>query len=369
MKRIFKIILILIAAFALILTMIWLIGRNQAIKNGKQPLTFREFLGLGTKKNNAQTVPGETSSDFGSGTKGSGANGETGGTNGTGTGTAGNPNFNDGSDNNISLFTNGSFNPSTGTIGGTDGTDTGNTDTGTIGSGGSTDTGNGSDTSSPGDSNTGSQPTCSDEDTNISFTTEELAQLNILQTRFYALAQSLHNDNDVATEVANHDAFTLKANQDLELYAYCETKLPALNQMGDNHLKLHVATPFWRSYYNDATIPAYVNARIGKTIPANDPAQDSLSLLTLTGLDVGHIQGVHDNNPDNPEGTTDILPGVSVIRGPYGLLTFSKPGAVPITGSAVGTYNGTDINSNNAKTGDTGILMPVVEKMLHINLW
>src|SRR6202012_388376 len=85
---------------------------------------------------------------------------------------------------------------------------------------------------------------CSQEDTTIDFTPDEIAELNELQNRFYTIAQTLHTDADVDTQVANHDAFAVKADQVTELYNYCESKLPAIT---DPHLQSHVATPFWHT--------------------------------------------------------------------------------------------------------------------------
>ncbi|MEO5646306.1 MAG: hypothetical protein ABIO57_00860 [Candidatus Paceibacterota bacterium] len=369
MNRILKIILTLIAVFFLILGIIWLIGRNKAIKNGAAPLTFRQFLGLSTKKDAAAILPGEGTSQFNAdgtpknnngsttGANGFGGDGtiDTSGLGGIGIGGTGNVN--------ISNFTNGttslagSFganNPITGNGSGANGS----TGTGANGS----NNNSGGDANSPGNSNAGSASVCSDDDITIPFTADQLAQLNILQSRFYTLAQTLHNDTDVETELANHDAFKNKADSILELYAYCESKLPAINSNGANdpRLKLHIATPFWRSYYNNPEIAAYVKNKTGVTIPTSDPAQDSLSFLTFSGYGLAHTTAVHDNNDDNPEvplpahGIDQLLPGVSLIRGPYGLVTFSSPQSVPTTGSSL---------------GDLDIIAPVTEKFLRINLW
>ncbi len=369
MKRIFKIILILIAVFFLILGMMWLIGRNKAIKNGKQPLTFRQFLGLSTKQNSAKTAAGEGTSQFNadgtpkntSGGDGSGANGlggngiDTSGLGGIGIGGAGNVN--------ISNFTNGISSPGGNLNGNTNPiTSTNNSGNSTSGNGTGANSSSGGDANSPGNSDSGSSAVCSDDDTNIPFTPDQLAQLNILQSRFYTLAQTLHNDTDVETELANHDAFKNKADSILELYAYCESKLPTINSdpSNDNKLKLHIATPFWRSYYSNSDIATYVKQQTGITIPATDPAQDSLSFLTFTGDTLNHVTTVHDTSTDNPESPLprsnidQLLPGVALIRGPYGLVTFSSPQSVPNTGSSL---------------HDFGIMEPVVEKFLRVNLW
>ncbi len=360
MKKILKIILILIVVFFLILGIIWMIGRNSALKDGKEPLSFRQFLGLSTKKNPTDTIPGETGSDF-TGTDGIGTNDGTNGngTDGTGINGGGGININGGGNVNVSTFTDGTTNPGTG--GGT-GTNPGGTDTDGDGIDDSDERpiegGGDIGTESPGDSDTGSEPVCSEEDLNIEFTPAQLAQLNILQTRFYTIAQTLRNDADVETEVANRDAFAIKADNALSLYAYCESKLPYINAAADNRLEARVATPFWRSYETNPTIPTFVLNKTGLSIAATDPAKETWTFLNIPALDVAHLTAVHDNNQDNPEVGAQITPLGQLfgerIRGPYGLLTVTRPQAVPINESAL---------------GDTHILMPVVEKILRINLW
>jgi hypothetical protein len=370
MKRILKIIAILIVAFFIVLGIIWLIGRNKAINNGTQPLTFREFLGLATKKNPVQTVPSTGSSDFTDTTGTGGTNGTGNGTGGAGTGfNSGNGGFNV----NSSTFTSGTYNASgtgsntngNGSNSGSNGSTTGTNTSGTNGTG--------ADSTSPGDSSAGSQPVCSDEDTNIPFTPDQLAQLNILQSRFYALAQTLHNDADVETEVANHDSFETKADSIFEEYAYCESKLPTINSDPNNdpRLKLHLATPFWRSWHDEVAtdIDPYVAARIksitGVTLNS-DPARDSLSFLTYIKdfyndpqQAYTHSQEIHDKASGEvalPANEIDrILPDVSRITGPYGLLSFSSPENVQ--------------NSSASSLGDFGIIVPVTEKFLRLNLW
>ncbi len=90
---------------------------------------------------------------------------------------------------------------------------------------------------------------CSDADTNIDFTQAEIARLNILQNRFYTIAQSLRSDSDVQTELSNYDAFQVKASQALELYNYCQSKLPLITNPA---LQKRVATPFWRDPAKDS---------------------------------------------------------------------------------------------------------------------
>ncbi len=331
MNKIVKIILILIVSFFLILGIIWLIGRNSALKKGKEPLTFRQFLGLSTKKPATETIPGEGSSTFNNGNGANGGNGTNGdGSNGT------NPNAGaggigiDGTGNvSVSQFTNGV----TGIGVNGSGIGNGNTSSGNNGidgSGNPTASGgaDGSiDISAPDDVSATVQPECSDEDLNIDFTPAQLAQLKILQGRFYTLAQTLHSDADVETEVANHDAFTNKADQVLELYSYCESKLPYINATADGRLKVHVATPFWTAYDSDPSVPNFVNQKVaGRTIPGTDPAVEGFSVLT-------YGQG---------------------FKSKYGLLDLTQRSYVEINGSAL---------------QDMDLLPPAVENILRINLW
>lgn len=348
MNKILKIILISIAVFFLALGVIWLIGRNSALRNNKEPLTFREFLGLGTKKAPANTVPDENGSTFTPDGTGNTTGAGTGDGDGTGTGDIG-AGANGGV--NVSQFTNGGTSPIGTGIGGVGiggNTSLGTNSPGTSGIGGE---GNGSGIAIeiPDGATTGTELECSDEDLNIIFTSEELAQLNTLQNRFYTLAQTLHSDTDVETEVANRDAFTLKANNILSLYAYCESKLPTIAATADPRLNIRVATPFWRSYQTNPAIAAFVGAKTSIGIPTTDPAVESFSFLNFSALNKGHMQDVHDGNKDNPETNP-------AIKGPYGLLTLTSPEFVPITGSAL-------------KPEEVDLMLPVVEKMLRLNLW
>jgi hypothetical protein len=313
MKRVIKIILILLAVFLLTLGIIWLVGRHSAQKNGKTPLTFRQFLGLSTKSSPANTIPGSTDTSLFTSPGAATAGGDGTGSNGTnGKGAAG-KGFNENTQ--VSQFTNKGISL-------TNGANVGLQTTTAIGSNKAA----GDNSTITSTSATSTAPVCSDADTTISFTADELAQLNQLQNRFYAIAQTLHTDADVATEIANHDAFAVKADQVTELYNYCASKLPLIT---DPRLQQHVATPFW----NDSSTDSLTFLSF-----ANDPAQ------------FAHLSSIHDNNPDNKDTTG--------IKGPYGLLSFSSPQAVPITGSAVKGSN-----------PDFSQLIPVVEKILRINLW
>jgi hypothetical protein len=83
---------------------------------------------------------------------------------------------------------------------------------------------------------------CTDADVNIAFTDEEIARLTALQTRFYAIAQTLHTDTDVKTELANYDNFKLKLDSITELNNYCVAQYPKIPASFE---KKRVPTPFW----------------------------------------------------------------------------------------------------------------------------
>jgi len=313
-------------------------------------LSFRQFLGLSTGAKPASTTSGTTSSNFDNSAVGTtGAGGANGGS------TTGNINGGSGTNGNgtgggsiiggavgtvqTSQFTNQGINP--GNV--TNGTIPTTTINGSTIAGGTIPTSTGGSTggTTPTGSTTGSTttiaPVCSDEDLNITFTADELARLNVLQDRFYTIAQTLHTDADVDTEVANHDAFTVKTDQVKELYAYCESKLPYIDAYEDRRLHKHMATPFWHEWYPSVTdINATFNAseiallQQGRPDPSEDQSfLDYISYCGGASGCIGHI-------------------------GQSGLLDYGQIQSVQITGSAL---------------GDTGLIMPVVERIMRINLW
>jgi hypothetical protein len=126
-------------------------------------------------------------------------------------------------------------------------------------------------------------------------------------------------------------------------------------------LQQRVATPFWST------------------------DSDSLSMLNFganSGLDAAHLEDIHDNNTADPNS-----PDTSGVKGPYGLLNFSAPVSVPINGSVLKTNSVTSITgplglgpSLDVAPGSPGgtvttrppdyqLLVPVVERILRINLW
>lgn len=273
LKRILTSLLIVIILGMLILGGLWLISRRQAEKAGQKPLTFREFFTVGYQgKIQAPGVNGELSSDFTPGGTGTGTKG--GGTNDVGSST-------DGSNVEVSQFTGGTITPTSGDFAGQQSFGRGNSfGGGTIGGGSDFGGGNGigNTPTTPTGSNpqapsnptntptTASAPVCTNADTNIAFTQDELDRLAALQKRFDAIASILHSDADVQEELSNHDALALKEARILEYTNYCEAKVPLL---ADPVLKRKIPTPFWHTN-NDSD--SYIAGTTPGTIDTNNLA-------------------------------------------------------------------------------------------------
>lgn len=231
MKRAITIITILIAIVAIFLTVSWLISRRTATKNNATPQSFREFITGTASPSTTPTNTGDLTSDF---------------TTDPNQSSPSTPSSRPGSQNgplttNTSTFTNAGVNPS------------GQTPTQSPSGGG---------VAAPGDINTtptppriatalpdGLDPTlaapaCTDADLNITFTQAELDRLQALQDDFYTIAQSLHNDADVQTQIANYTAFKLKQKNMDDLLSYCTQTLTP-NIPSTPRLKNRVPTPFW----------------------------------------------------------------------------------------------------------------------------
>ena len=231
MKKFLKILIILLLILAILLGVSWLISRRTAVKNGTTPPTFRQFLNWGTKTPTTTPNSGEVSSVFVDNNVASQSpQGSVSNTPGVA----------------VSQFTNPSSVP-TQTSGGQSG-------------GPVVPSGNGGTTPSPGADPTTTPPAqvppiipgpeCSDADLNIEFTPDQLAQLQALQNRFYAVAQSIHNDADVATETGNWSNFKGKVQKFTELYNTCLAKTvnpptPDSKVVTGAEYTVRVPTPFW----------------------------------------------------------------------------------------------------------------------------
>lgn len=241
MRRFITILIIVLIFVGVILLGAWYFARRTAQKEGRVPPTFKEFLSRDAGTTPINQNPGDLSSVFvddnlTTATPGSGT-----------TGTPGTQ---------VAVFTNTTSTPAQN-----------NTPTGPgsgNGSGGTTTT-----TTTTVDPTTLPPasvpptvpgPECSDADLNIRFTASELARLQILQNRFYAVSQSLHTDGDVATETGNHDNFKAKVDKITALYNSCiaySANLPVTSQY-----KKRVPTPFWHA---DPALGADAELFIGTT--------------------------------------------------------------------------------------------------------
>lgn len=247
MKKILTIILIILIIVAVITGAMWLITRKKASNAGKTPTTFKEFLstdtGLTPPDENENPLDGNFIDENNNGINDADESSSQGGSDDTDPGTR------------TSSFNGTPLNPSSsGSGSGSGGGNTGNIPNGS---------GSGDEPIDPTDTTPtiGTIPTrtlpikqntfrevCSAEDTNINFTSEELAKLTALQNRFYAIASSLHDDADVATEKANMDTFIIKELQLVGLTKYvCEDEGPKLAAAASTPpiMKRRVATPFW----------------------------------------------------------------------------------------------------------------------------
>ncbi len=263
MKRAITIFLIILVVVGIFLTGAWLISRRTAVKNSAPAPTFRDFITGDSGKGDTLTPNnGDLSSVFVDDNLG---NTDTVGVVDTTPGTQ------------VAQFTNGGTSPSGGSsgAGNTQGT-SGNGITTTTSPNGTTTTTtpgtvpgtviittttpNGTTTTTTTSIDPTTQPpstapattpgpACGDADLNIQFTANELAKLQVLQNRFYAIAQSLHSDADVATELGNHDNFLAKVTNTESLYLFCDqiVTTQGAGAITNPAYKKHIPTPFWHS--------------------------------------------------------------------------------------------------------------------------
>jgi hypothetical protein len=250
-RRIITIILILLVILAILLGLSWFMARKNAVKSGTTAPTFKEFMGIGSNTKLRKLGPGtELSTDFSIEKLSGGKSGSTTGNGNTTNG--GNTQTSIGS----SQFTNEPMSPAgSSEFSNSLGLRAGNKTSGasslggsgtfgagsTLSGGNSIGGGNGTGISTGGGS--AATPICSDADTTITFTPEEITKLNILQKRFMAIAPTLSTDGDVDTELANHDTLRAKYDQISELNAYCLEKSPLI---GNPVMQNRVPTPFWK---------------------------------------------------------------------------------------------------------------------------
>lgn len=298
LKKIIKVVAMILIVVTIVLVGAWLLSRRSATNNNRSAPSFRDFLGFGVQTPGIATNPdGSLVSQFNpDGTPISG----------NGTGSTGDNSSNDNSSNigtNTSTFSNGSPITPVGSGGPLTGGEF--TDPTTGGGTGSTTTTTGN-SSSSNSTTTGAVGTvtpgavCSDADVNITFTPDELAKLQALQNRFYAVAQTLHTDADAATALANYSNFKLKQDQLDSLLNYCVAVAP---RIGGAPYQNRVPTPFW---YNPADLPSRTNGNPVQIDPATGdpilplPANTPLGYLGVPGQIGGSIDVVYRSpGPEN----------------------------------------------------------------------
>lgn len=215
MKRFFTITIIIIAVIGIFLVISWFFARQTAQKNGTKPQTFREFVtGTSSPSSQTTTTPSTTSSVF---------------TQEQETQTAGETQS---VVTRSSIFTNTEITPNI------DSAPTQQENNSTVG------TSTGANSTVVGQTSSDTTPICGDADVTITFTPDELVRLKALQNRFYAVADTLYTDANVATEKANYDSFIQKIASINGLYNYCESHRVAVDTANPT-FKNRVITPFW----------------------------------------------------------------------------------------------------------------------------
>lgn len=349
-KIIITITLIILAVF-IILALLWYLSRKSAEKNGNQPMSFRKFLGFESKVQPPANYPtGEYGSDFTSDQNSNSNNSSSDNADKNQT-----P-INANSSTNSSNFTN-SFSSPTG-VGNNPGNSSNNSDSGSGSSSGSDLNNNGSNNSNnnggANDQNPinlpGSQElVCSEADVNITFTPEELAKLQELQNRFYAVAQGLYNDSDVAAQIANYDTFKLKQTHINELLNYCQNAAPKIT---NPIYQRKVPTPFWYEpadvHFNDV-YQNQITQQLGSL-------QNQLDALPNTDTNAAArqdlINQINDLSQDNP--TTSV---------PLGYFGIGFPGQI---GGLIKTPN--DPSHSYPDEGPRNGYRSI-EQVLRLNLW
>lgn len=253
MRRFITILIIVLIFVGVILLGAWFFARHTAKQEGRIPPTFKEFLSRDAGTTPSTQNPGDLSSVFVDDNLTTTTPGQ------TSSGTSGTQ---------VAVFTTTTSTPAqNNTPIGPGGAGSGNTGPGS----GSGNNGTTTTTTTTVDPTTLPPatvppaipgPECSDADLNIRFTPQELARLQILQNRFYAISQSIRTDGDVATETGNHDNFKAKVDKVTALYNSCiaySQNLPTNSQY-----RIRIPTPFWRADANlNADAEVFVAAMPG----------------------------------------------------------------------------------------------------------
>lgn len=235
MKKILIIITSILAIILLITVALWQKNTYDAKKAGKAPMSFREFIGFGSKTQNGTGTGGDLSSGFTDQANNT--------ANSVQDDTFNNSNalFNNFND---SIFNNAAIAPVVG------GSGTGAGTTNTIVSNGTngTNTTQGS-TTSASPTTTAITASCSTEDQTLDFTDSELAALQSLKDELTALNGTLYNDDDVAAATENYNSLSLLLDKFTEQKNYCKQQMPQLT--GDYAKRL--ATPYWNEPATNTT--------------------------------------------------------------------------------------------------------------------
>lgn len=226
MRRFITILIIVLIFVGVILLGAWFFARRTAQKEGRVPPTFKEFLSRDAGTTPTAQNPGDLSSVFVDDNLTTTTPGQ------SSSGTSGTQ---------VAVFTTTTSTPAQNNAPAGPGSGSGSNGTTT------TTTTTVDPTTLPPASvpPTIPGPECSDADLNIRFTPQELARLQILQNRFYAISQSIRTDGDVATETGNHDNFKAKVDKITALYNSCiaySQNLPTNSQY-----RIRIPTPFWHA--------------------------------------------------------------------------------------------------------------------------
>lgn len=236
MKRFISITIIILIVVAIILTGAWFFSRRTAEKNGTAKPTFRQFLsgdtdtGTGLTPNDGSLSSVFVDDNLSSATPGASV-----------TPTIGTQ---------VAQFSSGAYTPTT--------TSEGTATNGSNSSGNTPGSGVPGEVTAPGSTTvdpttqtpasvppTIAGPECSEADLNIAFSSSDLARLQALQNRFYALSQALRTDADVATETGNHDNFKAKVDKVTALYTSCVQYSQAIPT--NSPYSVRIPTPFWHA--------------------------------------------------------------------------------------------------------------------------
>lgn len=354
-KKIIIVIVLILLVFFITMSLLWYLSRRTSQNNGTPPMTFRKFLAYKTGLQSPEdTYNGEYGSDF---TNNGGYDPNS--SEFTPNGNPGNEygedsmNGEEGIKTETSQFTNSSTSPDGVNSGTSDNNGNNNGGVGYGNNGTSTGAGAGSGTGDNDDPikvTGGEERVCGEADVNINFTAEEIAQLQDLQNRFYAVAKGLHTDADVATQIANYDTFKIKQKQIDEFNAFCQRAAPIVEAA--NPVYAHkVPTPFW-----------YEPSDIGSKIRINAVFASFVQNRNTELIKAKNELNSIPNTPDNEQKIKDLQEKILSLSAD--LPTSSIPLGYLSTEGKIGG-NVTSTISADAKANG----LRSIEQVLRLNLW